>query len=265
MKWSANIEVMYKELPFEERFAAARKDGFEYVEFWDWNNKDLDRINKLLSDNELKISAMSGDGPISMCDPERGAEYIDFIKQSVEAAKRINCPVLIVHSNELLPEPQQYAAETFDQYSDTVKTLAMYRTLAAMAPIAEEAGVTFCLEALNVETDHLGNFLKYTRDSAEITSMVGSPNIKVLYDAYHMYLNEGKICETLTKYLDNIGYIHIADAPGRAEPGTGAINYRKVFELLKELGYAGVIGFEFYPKTDTSTAVKAIKAVTENL
>lgn len=265
MKWSANIEVLYKELPFEERFAAAKKDGFDYIEFWDWNNKNLDEVNKLLDANGLAITGMSGDGPISMCDPERGDEYLDFIKQSIEAAKKINCPVLIVHSNELLPEPQQYAADTFDQYSDTVKTLAMFRTLSKMAPLAEEAGVTFCLEALNVVTDHLGNFLQHTKDSAEITSMVESPNIKVLYDAYHMYLNEGKTCETITKYLDQIGYIHIADAPGRAEPGTGAINYRKVFEVLKDLNYSGAVGFELYPKTDTSTAVRAIQEVIKGL
>ena len=261
MKWSANIEVMYTELPFEQRFAAAKNDGFDYIEFWDWNNKDLDEVNKLLADNDLKISGMSGDGPISMCDPEHGREYLDFIKQSIEAAKKINCPVLIVHSNELLPEPKQYAADTFDQYSDTVKTLAMFRTLSAMAPLAEEAGVTFCLEALNVVTDHIGNFLKYTKDSAEITSMVGSPNIKVLFDAYHMYLNEGKSCQTITKYIDQIGYIHVADCPGRGEPGTGAINYRKVFEVLKELDYKETIGFEFYPVKDTKTAVRAIKDV----
>lgn len=265
MKWSANIEVMYTELPFAERFAAAKKDGFDYIEFWDWNNKDLAEVKRLLAENNLGITGMSGDGPISMCDPERGDEYLDFIKKSIEAAKEINCPVLIVHSNELLPEPKQYAADTFDQYSDTVKTLAMFRTLSKMAPLAEEAGVTFCLEALNVVTDHLGNFLKYTQDSAEITSMVGSPNIKVLYDAYHMYLNEGKTCETLTKYIDQIGYVHVADAPGRAEPGTGAMNYRKVFEVLKDLNYQGAIGFEFYPKTDTVTAVKAVHAVTEGL
>jgi len=66
MKWSANIEVLYKELPFEERFAAAKKDGFDYIEFWDWNNKDLDEVNKLLDANGLAITGMSGDGPISM-------------------------------------------------------------------------------------------------------------------------------------------------------------------------------------------------------
>ena len=141
----------------------------------------------------------------------------------------------------------------------------MYRSLAAIAPEAEAAGITLCLEALNVETDHLGNFLRYTKDSAEIVRMVNSPNVKILYDAYHMYLNEGKIIETTRKYQDLIGCIHIADAPGRGEPGTGCINYRAVLQDLYDHGYDQMIAFELYPKNGSDAAVAAIRAVREGL
>lgn len=259
MKWSANIEVLYRELPFAERFAAAKRDGFDYVELWDWDGKDLAEVKRLLDENGLQLTAMGGDGPFSMCDPAHSKEYMDYIKKSIEAAKQVGCTHLVVHSNELLPEPKQYAADLFEQYSDTVKLLAMYRNLMQIAPLAEEAGVTFCLEALNVETDHCGNFLKFTKDSAELTAMVQSPRIKVLFDAYHMYLNEGKTCETLTKYKDQIAYVHVADAPGRHEPGTGAINYRRVFQCLTELGFDGPVAFELYPANGTGPAIEAIK------
>lgn len=265
MKFSVNIEVIYKELPFQERFAAAKRDGFDYVEIWDWDNKDLDELKRLCQENGVEISCMGGDGPISLCDPAHEAEYLAYLKRSLAAAKQADCKLLAVHSNQLLPEPRQYAADLFPQYSDAEKTMAMYRTLSKAAPLAEEAGVTLCLEALNVETDHLGNFLRYTKDSAEIIRMVDSPNVKILYDAYHMYLNEGKIIETLRKYLPLIGCIHIADAPGRGEPGTGCINYRAVLQELWDKGYDQMIAFELYPKNGSERAVRSINAVRNGL
>ena len=260
MDFSVNIEVIYKELPFAERFAAAKRDGFDYVEIWDWDSKDIDELCRLCRENKIEISCMGGDGPISLCDPAHEKEYLDYIRQSLTVARKVGCKRLAVHSNELLPEPRQYAADLFEQYSDAEKTMAMYRTLCKVAPLAEQAGVTLCLEALNVETDHLGNFLKYTKDAAEIIRMVDSPNVKILYDAYHMYLNEGKICETIKKYKDLIAQVHIADAPGRGEPGTGCINYRAVLQFMHDLGCEQMVAFELYPKHGSAAAVQAINA-----
>lgn len=265
MKFSVNIEVIYKELPFAERFAAAKRDGFDYVEIWGWDSKDLDELICLCKENEIEISCMGGDGPISLCDPAHEQEYIAYIEKSLAVAQKVGCKRLAVHSNELLPEPQQYAADLFPQYSDAQKTMAMYRTLCKVAPMAEKAGITLCLEALNVETDHLGNFLKYTKDAAEIVQMVGSPNVKILYDAYHMYLNEGKICETIKKYQPLIAQVHIADAPGRGEPGTGCINYRAVLEYMQALGCDQMVAFELYPKHGSPAAIEAINAVRAGL
>lgn len=96
--------------------------------------------------------------------------------------------------------------------------------------------------------------------AAEMTRLIGSPMLKVLYDVYHMQLNEGSLCDTIRAYADQLGHIHVADAPGRHEPGTGEINYANVFACLEAVGYTGRIGFELMPKTDTATAVKAIMA-----
>ena len=265
MKYSVNIETVYQELPFTERFAAAKADGFDYVEIWDWTVKDLDEVARLCRTHGLEISCMGGDAAVSLCDPARGEEYQADVRKSLAAAKKLGCKLLAVHSNALMDGPLPYAADTFPQYSDAEKTLAMYRSLAALAPEAEAAGVTLCLEALNVEVEHVGNFLRYTKDAAEIIRAVNSPNVKILYDAYHMYLNEGKIMETIRKYQDLIGCIHIADAPGRGEPGTGCINYRAVLKDLFVNGYDGMIAFELFPQNDSKTAVAAINAVREGL
>ena len=87
MKKSANLEVLYYELPWAERFAAAAKDGFKCVEFWGWEDKDLAEVKRLCAENNLELTAMGGDGPFSMCDPKFKQQYLDYIKRAIEAAK----------------------------------------------------------------------------------------------------------------------------------------------------------------------------------
>lgn len=256
--FSVNIEALYEELDFYDRFAAAKRDGFDFVEFWDWNNKNLDRVNEELQKNGLKMSTMSGDGPFSMCDPALKVPYLEHIKKSIAAAQKLNCPNLVVHSDTLAAWPQ-YAVPLSAEYSYESKICAMFDILRTIATWAEEAGVCFVLEALNVVKDHLGNFLQNTVVSCDLVKAVGSANVKILYDAYHMYLNEGKIVTTLEKCLDYIGYIHIADAPGRHEPGTGAIHYPKVYKTLEDLGYAAFVAFELYPQSSSESAIEGIK------
>lgn len=261
---SINLEVIYFEQPFEERFAAAKRDGFTSIEFWGWEDKNLDQVKNLLETNGLKITGMGGDGPYSMCEPAEKKEYIAYVERAIEAAKKVGCPSLIIHSDALQASPQ-YAKPLQKDYSFTTKICTMFDTLKTIAPMAEKAGITFVLESLNAVKDHCGNFLKDTGTAGDLVRAVGSPNVKILYDAYHMYLEEGKICETLKANMDVIGYIHIADAPGRNEPGTGAINYRNVLDCLAGLGYDGAVGFELYPANGTAKAITAIKEASDNL
>ncbi len=91
--------------------------------------------------------------------------------------------------------------------------------------------------------------------------LIDSPRVKILYDVYHMQLNEGNICDTLTEFIDTIGHIHIADAPGRHEPGTGEINYPNVIKHLEKLGYNGTVGFELIPQVDIPTALPPMMGI----
>lgn len=258
-KTAVNIDCIYTELPLEKRFAAAAADGFRYVEFWDWADKDLALVKAQLAANQLQMATMSGDGPVSMCDPAKKQAYLERIRASIEVAKQLGCPNLVIHSDALQEWPQ-FAVPLSADYSYETKLCAMFDCLKTIAPWAEEAGLTFVLEALNVVRDHCGYFLQTSALSFDLVTATGSDAMKMLYDAYHMYLNEGKTCETLSKYLPKIGYIHIADSPGRHEPGTGAIRYERVFAHLNEIGYEGFVGFEFYPQSDSETAIKAVKA-----
>ena len=93
-------------------------------------------------------------------------------------------------------------------------------------------------------------YLDGVTEAFEIVRAVGSPNMKVLYDLYHEQRGMGNLIEKLEKNIDQVGLIHVADVPGRHEPGTGEINYGNVYRKLGELRYAGVIAMEFYPTGD---------------
>ena len=253
---SACIEPMYSELPFPERFQAAKRDGFEFVEFWSWADKDLDAVKAAAENAGVGIAGFNGDAELSLIDPGQKEAYLAFLRRSVEAAKKVGARSLTIHSNGL--GDGGVVINRYDGLSDTVKLCTMFDTLKECAKIAEESGISMNLEPLNVTTDHVGNFLQTTRMAAELTRLIGSPRLKVLYDVYHMQLNEGSLCDNIRAYGDQLGHIHIADAPGRHEPGTGEINYVNVLACLEETGYTGLVGFELIPKSTTAEAVKAI-------
>ena len=258
-KRSACIEPMYSEIPFYDRFQAAADDGFEFVEFWSWTDKDLDKIKEAAEAAGIGISGFNGDADYSLVDPTHKEAYMDFLKKSVEAAKKIGAKSVTIHSNAL--GDGGIVVDHYDNLSDTVKICPMFDTLKECAKLAEESGIQMNLEALNITTDHVGNFLATTQMAAEMTRLIGSPKLKILYDVYHMQLNEGCIGDTIRDYCDQMGHIHVADAPGRHEPGTGEINYANVFKKLEEYGYEGRIGFELMPLNNTAEAVKAIMAI----
>lgn len=253
---SACIEPMYAELPFLDRFRAAKNDGFDFVEFWGWTDKDLDAVKAAADAAGVGISGFNGDAELSLIDPARKKDYLAHLRKSVAAAQKLGARSVTIHSNGLGDGGRVICS--YPELSDTVKLCTMYGTLLECAKIAEDSGIAMNLEPLNITTDHVGNYLATTRMAAELTRMVGSPMVKVLYDVYHMQLNEGSLCDNIRAYGDQFGHIHVADAPGRHEPGTGEINYRSVFACLEEIGYTGLIGFEFIPKTTTAEAVKAV-------
>ena len=217
MKTSACIDALYGEIPFLERFQAAKDDGFDAVEFWGWPEKDLNAVKEAAEKAGIPICGFNGDADLSLIDPDQTEAYMEYLEKSCETANLEKC-----------------------------------------AALAEKSGIQMNLEGLNITTDHVGNYLKYTSDAAEMIRLIGSPKLKVLYDVYHMQINEGCICDTIKNFGDTFGHVHIADAPGRHEPGTGEIYFPRVYRALEEIGYQGYVGYELFPQTTTAEAVKAI-------
>ncbi len=260
MKCTACIETIFTELPWEERFMAAKKAGFDAVEFWSWTDKDLDEIKRLAEEAGVVISGFNGDADYSLVDPTHKEKYLEYLRGSLEAAKKIGALSVTIHSNAL--GDGGVVVNHYDELSDTVKLCSMYDMLRDVAVMAEETGIACNLEGLNITTDHVGNFLKSTKMAAEMIRVLNSPKVKILYDVYHMQLNdEGSIMDIISEYMDTMGHIHIADVPGRHEPGTGEINYKNVILHLEKLGYEGYVGCELFPKNSSDEAVEAIMAV----
>ena len=206
--------------------------------------------------DEIAVCGFNGDADLSLVDPEQRAAYLAFLDRSLEAARFLGAPSLTIHSNGLGEGGR--VLRDYRELSDTVKLCALYGGLEKCAALAEKRDVTLNLEPLNVVTDHPGNFLTHTQTAAELIRLVSSSRLRVLYDVYHMQLNEGCLCETIRRYGDTFGHVHVADAPGRHEPGTGEIAYQRVYAALGEAAYGGLLGYELFPAVDTQTAVRAI-------
>lgn len=259
MKYSVCIEMMFLEVDFYDRFKLAKEAGFDYVEFWSWNDKDLDKIISLCQQYGIKIASFSGDQDYSLCDDSVSDEYVDWMVQSFKTANKLDCDTVIIHSNQLVESG--LVANYYEDVSDERLVANMVKTLLKLKPLAEEYGVTMELEALNTKVDHVGNFLWHTDAASDIVRAVDCDKLGVIYDMYHMQIMHGDLLAVLEKNFDVISYIHIADNPGRCEPGTGEINYGYIIQKLKEMDYKGYVGFELSASVNSALAVEAIKKV----
>lgn len=261
MKFSCCIEMLFTEYDFVERIYKARDAGFDCVEFWCWEDKDITAIKNALNDTGMQVGIFQANIGGRMIDKNDNKEYLEGIKRSLETARELKAKTLFLMSDimkedrSVLEAPYKISLE--EKYENTVFVLR------SLIPYAEKHGVTFVIEPLNTKVDHMGYSLCHTETGARIIRDVGHPNIRLLYDAYHMQIMEGNIIDTIKLYADTFGYFHIADVPGRFEPGTGELNYKNIIDALKSTGYTGNVGFEFNPKNGDS--MKTVRNVLQHL
>jgi hydroxypyruvate isomerase len=251
--------MIYEDEPFVDRIDRVADLGFDTVEFWTWPEKDIDVIEARLDDYGLSLAGMAANTELRrpeelrrpLTDPTKQAAVIADIKETIEMANRLDCPNLIV-----LVGPQ------LADYTDEEMYESIVECLREIAPIAEAAGVNLVLEPLNTTVDHKNYFLEQSDAAAEIVRDVDSQAVQILFDVYHQQISEGNIISNVRNYLDVIGYLHIADVPGRHEPGTGELNYSNILAAIDDTGYNGYTGFEFRPKNSTRRALESIAELT---
>jgi hydroxypyruvate isomerase len=256
-RFAANLSMLFTELPFMERFAAAKSAGFEAVEYLFPYAFDKTELAKALKDNGLKqvlhnLPAGNWDaGDRGMaCDPARVEEFRSGVTQGIEYATALGCPQLNCLAGKLP------AGVSTDNARAT-----LVANLAFAAEKLKVAGLRLLMEPINY-FDIPGFFLNRTDQAAAIQDDVGSDNLFIQYDIYHAQRMEGELGNTLKNNLARIGHIQLADNPGRNEPGTGEINYAWLFKHLDAIGYTGWIGCEYKPKTHTLDGLGWIKELT---
>jgi hydroxypyruvate isomerase len=141
------------------------------------------------------------------------------------------------------------------------KAHSLLEGLQRAVALAEASRITLMLEPLNTKVDHPGYTLAHSGQAFEVVRQIGSPRLKVLYDVYHMQIMEGNLISTMEAHLGDIGHIHVADVPGRQEPGTGEINFANIARMLRANGYAHCIGLECFPRERSEDAVEAFCAL----
>ncbi len=240
------IDMLFKDLPWEQRIARVKEVGATAFEFWSWKNKDLEQTKALADQHGLTIAAMVG-GQTALTDPALNKQAVADILASVEQAKALQVETLIVTSG-----PEQEHLDRQTQHDSIVTVLQQ------VAKPLEEAGVTVVLEPLNTAVNHKGIYLASSYEGYEILQAVNSPRVKLLYDVYHQQITEGNVIANIQEHIQWIGHFHIADVPGRHEPGTGELNYGNIFKAIAATDYQGYVGCEFQPEGDGTLAVKHV-------
>ncbi|MGI6012371.1 MAG: TIM barrel protein [Ruminococcus sp.] len=256
--FAINIEPLYSGEDICEKIRKVSKEGFHAVEFWSWDDRDLEKIKETCEECGTKIRAFSATKSWSLCDREHKKEYVDWIGKSVEAAKKLNCDTLILFPNHFTPEG---CADFRGKYSREAMVANIVHNLEEIAPILEENGITALLEPLCSTGNDRGMSVTDTATGADIVRAVDSKQIKLLCDVFHMQIMHGNLLLNIAENLDIVPYLHLADAPDRHEPGTGEINFDFLCRVLKEKGFEGTVCFEYIPGGRTEDGFEALRKV----
>lgn len=243
---------------FEQKLEIAAKAGCESVELvgehLEWSDADVKA--KLATAKSLKlgmdtISAMPnwGKEPVSMLDPAQRPSMLKEVARQIEWAKRLEIPQLLLMSGNAI------AGRSFDE-----QFASMLEGCKRAGEMAAKAGVTMIIEPLNNKVDHKGFFMSNCVDGLRMVKETNSPHVKLLFDIYHEQIQLGNVTRTVVEAAPHVRVFHIADNPGRHEPGSGEINYPWLLGHLDRLGYGGWIGCEYKPAGDTVAGLGWAKA-----
>ncbi len=235
---------LVNKMPVPDALALLTRLGYDGYEMFDWRDSKMMETFVALKDKyPLTCECLVANKGVSApgCGLVNAREREEFLKQmqlAADAARAIGAKQLVtLTGNELGGMPRS------EQMANAVAALR------AAAPMLEKNGLTAIVEVLNTYVDHAGYFLYYVRDGAEMIDRVGSPNVKLLFDIYHVQIMEGNLIQNIRAHIDRIGHFHVGDVPGRHEPGTGEINYRNVFKAIYELAdrFRGSVALEYGP------------------
>ncbi|MDH3514251.1 MAG: hydroxypyruvate isomerase [Gammaproteobacteria bacterium] len=249
-KFAANLTMLFNEAEFMDRFDAAAKAGFRGVEYlfpYAYDKNQLADKLKTLKLTQVLHNLPAGDWNAgdrgNACQPSRTGEFQDGVGKAIEFASALGCKQVNCLAG-IAPK---------DAKPDALRK-TFVENLKFAAGKLKAAGINLLIEPINTY-DIPGFYLSRSAQALEIMDEVGSDNLFLQYDVYHMQRMEGELAANLKKHLARIRHIQIADNPGRNEPGTGEINYPFLFKHIDQIGYNGWIGCEYKPAAATAAGL----------
>jgi hydroxypyruvate isomerase len=249
---------MLGRMPVPQAMALLGSLGYDAFEMFDWRDPELlETFVTEKNKSSLFCACLVANKGVTapgcgLVNPRERQGFLRELGASIEAAKKMDCKQLVVLTgNELGGIPRS------EQMANAVAALR------EAAPLLERNGMTAIIEILNTYVNHAGYFLYRVRDGAALVDHVGSPNVKLLFDIYHVQIMEGNLIENIRMNVDRIGHFHVGDVPGRHEPGTGEINYRNVFKAIYELGdrFQGSVALEYSPLAPLEEDLAAMRTL----
>ena len=258
-RFAANLSLMYTELPFLARFAAAARDGFQAVEYLFPYAYPAEELAELLDKHGLQqvlFNAPPGGGRNlqemaqawdagmrgTLCLNGQEDSFRNGVWEALRYAQVLQCPRIHVMSGLIPNGAARYALRS-----------RVLSNLRWAAQAAADVGVDIMIEPIN-HRDMPGYYLQTQDQAHSLAQTVAAPNLKVQMDLYHCQITEGDVASKLRQYLPTgrVGHIQIAGVPERHEPDVGELNYRYLFSVIDALGYSGWVGCEYRPRQDTS-------------
>ena len=245
-KFEANLQFMYNEYDLIDRYEQASKSGFEGVELQAPYSLEVDQIREKLDLYKLKhviINLPVQDPDTNLANialrPDRKDLFLERLELGINYASNLGC---IGINTGVGTKP-----ENFDD--DEIYNVLVENQRIASEKLSEK-NIKALIEPINT-VDQPGFFINTSKQGIDLIEEINHENAYLLYDVYHMQIMEGDLIRTISSIIDKIGHVQIADNPGRNEPGTGEINYPKIFEVFDQIGYKGWVGCEYKPLINT--------------
>jgi hydroxypyruvate isomerase len=252
---SVMLWTVFNDLPFEERLAKVKEAGYTNIElvgeYGKWTPAQLESANAARKRLGIHFDATAG-LKNGVGNPAQRDGLMAELTSALGIMETLDCPAMIVLSGNVVS-----GLSREEQHQSCIDSLKKAATLVEGKQIAGQP-VRLLLECIDPE-ENPHYYLQSAAEAIEVVRAVNHPQVQFLYDMFHEQIAEGNLIEKLNKHIDVIGLIHIADVPGRHEPGTGEINYANVYKKLAQLNYRHMVAMEFKPTGDAVASLRAAR------
>jgi hydroxypyruvate isomerase len=251
------FEMLFPNLDPTEKIRKIAGQGFQFVEFWGWRDKDIPALAAACGRDGVQVVNFSGHRRGSLVAEQTHDLFLEELQAAVDTALTLECGTLMLLSNELTE-----TGAVADSYTEIPPELKYRNVQLGLRKALELLPQDFqlVLEPLNTRIDHPGYWLSDMDTAVQLINDIGDNRLKVLCDLYHLGVMEVDLGGILKEHVRDIGYVHVADIPGRHEPGTGDIDWKSILSRLAAFGYDGFVGFEYSPLTDSMESLRRIRA-----